>query len=209
MNDVRLGKLILMIGAAVTFIFSFLPWMSYSGFGSSVNRSAWGSGMFPMATWAPVFAIIVGFLVAVETFKFLKIPEKIWEFTLDQVVLVLSVFAFLVTLSYLITDKGGASIGFGLILCFLGTIAMVGGYFMDKLGIGGSIGESLNSTNANQQSGFPPPGTTGFPAPGQAAPPAPGQAAPPAPGQAPASPPPGAQAPQSNPSPPQQQPGTF
>lgn len=154
MNDVSPGKLTMLIGAAVTFLFSFFPWFSISGFGSRFSRSAWQSGMFPMATWVPVFALLVGFVVAVQAFKFLELPEKLWEFTLDQVVLVLSIFATLLTVSYLITDKGGASIGFGLILCFLGTIAMVAGFFLDRAGVG------VNPNAANgapfQQPGFPP-----------------------------------------------------
>ncbi|HET8929361.1 MAG TPA: hypothetical protein VFN21_01765 [Acidimicrobiales bacterium] len=157
MNDVSPGKLTLLIGAAVTFVFSWFPWYSISGFGSSFSRNAWQSGTFPMATWAPLLALVVGFVVAAQAFKFLELPEKLWEFTLDQVVLILSIFALLVTLSYLIVDKGGASIGFGLIVCFLGTVAMVAGFFMDRAG----VGVNPNAVDANasfQQPGFPPPG---------------------------------------------------
>lgn len=205
MNNVSPGKLVLMIGAAVTFIFSFLPWFSASGFGYKYSASAWQSGLFPMATWAPVFAIIAGFIVAAEAFGFLQIPEKLWEFTKDQVVLVLSIFTLLVTISYLIADKSGASIGFGLILCLLGAIAMIVGFFMDKMNVG------VNPNAAPAQPGFPqagqvPPTPGGYPAQ-----PAPQQAPPQAP-QAPQAPPqaPPQQAPQAPPqAPPQQDPGAF
>lgn len=136
MNNASPGKLTLMVGAAVTFIFSFLPWFSAGAGPFRFTMSAWKSGAFPMATWAPVLALIAGFIVAAEAFGFVKLPEKLWEFTQDQVVLILSVFAFIVTVSYLIMDKGGASISFGLILCFLGTIAMIAGFFMDRAGVG-------------------------------------------------------------------------
>lgn len=194
MNELKIGKLVTLIGAGVVFIFSFLPWMSIGGYAS---RSAWGSGFFPMASWAPLLALVVGFLVAADMFKFINLPDKYWEFSLDHVVILGSGFAFVVTLSYLIMDKGGASIGVGLILCFLGTLAMVGGFVMDKLG----VGLDPNATNGNlpfEQPGFPsptPPGAS--PAPGQAA----GY---PTPGAQPA--PPQAMPPQAEPYPPAQTP---
>lgn len=196
MNDVSPGKLTTLIGAGVTFIFSFLPWFTISGFGGRFRRSAWQSGLFPMATWVPVFAVIVGFVVAAQAFKFLELPEKIWEFTLDQIVLVLSAFATLLTLSYLITDKGGASVGFGLILCLLGTVAMIAGFFVDRAGIG---------VNPNAADGTAPFAQTGYPAPGQQVgqPPYGGPAAP-APQSAPRPAPPAYQPPM--PQPPAQQP---
>lgn len=170
MNDVSPGKLTTIIGAAVVFLFSFLPWASASNRFISVSRSAWSSGFFPMATWAPIFAVIVGALVALQAFKVVEFPEKILDFTVDQIVLVLSGFTLLVTMSYLITDKGGASVGFGLILCLLGAIAMVAGYFMDQAG----VGENPNAGQPGYQAGPggppPPSGTAGAPQPPQAEP---------------------------------------
>lgn len=208
MNDVSPGKLTLLIGAAVTFIFSWLPWYSISGFGSNFSRNAWQSGTFPMATWAPVLALVVGFIVAAETFKFLELPEKVWEFTLDQIVLILSIFALLVTISYLIVDKGGASMGFGLIVCFIGTVAMVAGYFLDKAGVG--VNPNATTGDAGfQQPGFPQSGQQPGTPQGAQYPPA---QAPPA-QQPPAQAPPVQQAPpaQAPPVQPPQQPdsGTF
>ncbi len=211
MNDASPGKLTTLIGAAVVLLFSFFPWFSASGFGSRFTRNAWESGMFPMATWAPILAVVVGFIVAAQAFKFLELPAKVWEFTLDQIVLILSIFSVLITLSYLITDKGGASIGFGLLLAFLGTIAMVAGFFMDRAGVG--VNPNAGQAGA-EQPGFPgqqpgavppqqaqtPPTQQGQPAPpqpGQAPSPQQGQPAPPQPGQAP---------PPQNPAPPAQEP---
>ena len=117
-----------------------------------------------MATWAPLFAVLVGAVVALEAFKIVELPEKILDFTIDQLVLVFSLFTLLVTISYLIVNKGGASVGFGLILCLLGAIAMVAGYFMDKAGVG-------VNPNAGQPGYNAPPGTpqapAGFPPAGQ------------------------------------------
>lgn len=198
MNDVSPGKLTILIGAGVTFIFSWLPWYTISGLGSGFSRNAWQSGTFPMATWAPLLAVAVGFVVAADAFKFVELPEKIWEFTLDQLVLIMSAFAFLVTISYLIIDKGGASVGFGLILCFLGTIAMVAGFFLDKAGVG---------VNPNASNGTIPFEQPGFPAPGQPqAPYGQATATPPPPAQQQPTPPPYAQ-PTENPGPPPQEPG--
>ena len=203
MNDATPGKLITIGGAAVAFLFSFLPW--YKAYGYHV--SAWGSGLFPMASWSAIFALLVGFAVAVRAFKFLVLPERIWEFTLDQLVVVFSIFSLLITLSYLIVDHPG-SISFGLFLCLLGAIAMVAGIFVDRAG----IGVNPNATTgfvAGQQPGFTPP-TAPAPQPGPAPYGQPPVAQPPASGQPPAAQPPAsgqppvAQPPMGQPSVPQQ-----
>jgi hypothetical protein len=161
MPDASPGKLTQIIGSFVVLLFSFLPW--YSGpFGFSVN--AWDKGLFPMASWAPLFAIAVGFIVAARTFKFVNVPEKVWEFTMDQVVVVLSIFTLLITLSYLISSHGG-SIGFGLILCLLGAIAMVAGFFMDRAGVG--VNPNAGAPGYHAPMDGNPPGSQGFPPPGQ------------------------------------------
>ena len=176
MSDATPGKLTQIIGAFVVLLFSFLPW--YSGFGYSV--SAWGSGLFPMASWAPIFAIVVGFVVAARTFKFVNLPEKVLDFTMDQLVLVLSVFPLLITLSYLITEHGG-SVGFGLILCLLGAIAMVAGFFMDKAGVG--VNPNAGAPGYNAPLSDTPQAPQGFPPAGQPqAPQAPQAPQPPQPG---------------------------
>lgn len=161
MSDASPGKLTQIIGAFVVLLFSFLPWYSAS-FGYSVN--AWSKGLLPMATWAPLFAIAVGFIVAARAFKFVNLPEKVWEFTMDQVVLVLSVFSLLITFSYLVASHGG-SIGFGLILCLLGAIAMVAGFFMDKAGVG--VNPNASAPGYNAPMGGVPQGQQGFPPAGQ------------------------------------------
>ena len=182
MSDASPGKLTQIIGAFVVLLFSFLPWYSYSSiYGSgSASTSAWGSGLFPMASWAPIFAIVVGFVVAARTFKFVNLPEKVWEFTTDQLVLVLSVFSLLITLSYLITSHGG-SVGFGLILCLLGAIAMVAGFFMDKAGVG--VNPNAGAPGYNAPLSDTPQAPQGFPPAGQPqAPQAPQAPQPPQPG---------------------------
>lgn len=174
MNDVSPGKLTTIIGAAVVFLFSFLPWVTYSrnfmGAGTSYSHSAWSSGLLPMATWAPIFALFAGAIVTIQAFKLADLPEKVLDFTLDQIVLTLSGFTLLVAFSYLIVDKQGGSVGFGLIFCLFGAIAMVAGYFMDQAG----VGENPNAGQPGYQagSGAPPPpsGTAGAPQPPQADP---------------------------------------
>lgn len=201
MNDVSPGKLTLMIGALVTLAFSFLPWFSISVFGTSVSRSAWSSGMLPMATLAPILAFLAGGAVAVETFKLFALPEKIWEFTVDQMVIIFSAFTFLITLCYLVMDKGGADVGVGLILSFIGSAAMIAGYFMDRAG----VGVNPNANAGGQNFGFPPPGQPNQPPAGQAPPfQQPPTQAPPA--QAPPTQPP--PMPQPQPEPPTQAPPT-
>ena len=196
MNDVSPGKLTIIIGGLVVFLFSFFPWISAGGF----SRSAWSSGMLPVATWAPLCALAATVLIALPAFAGMKLPEKVLDFTIDQLVLILAAFSFLIVFGYAVTDKGGASVGFGVVFGLLGAIAQLVGIYMDRAGVGTHPGSATSGYNAplidpaypQQVQGFPPAAQPQAP---QQQPQAP---QPQAPQQQPASPPP-AQAPPAQP----------
>lgn len=199
MNDVSPGKLTIIIGGLVVFLFSFFRWIG-SG---SYSVSAWSSGLLPVATWAPLFALAAAVLVALPAFAGMKLPEKVLDFTIDQLVMVCAVFSFLIVFGYAVTDKGGTSIGFGLVICLFGAIAQLAGVFMDRAGVGTHPGSATSGYNAPlvdpatapQPQGFPQaqqPQAPGYPQGQPQAPQAPPAQSPPAqtdfPGQPPAPP---------------------
>lgn len=152
-NDVSPGKLTLIIGGLVAFVCSILPWIG-SGIGGPTHN-AWGSGMFPVATFSPIFALVAAVLVGLPAFTEVKLPAKVLDFTIDQLVLICVFFSVIITFGYaiLIALTDGASIEVGLMLCLIAVIAMGAGWFMDFHGIG---------ANPHPGVAAPPPTATGF-----------------------------------------------
>ncbi len=153
MNHVSPGKIAIIAGGAVTFLFSFLSWwtVSYNNHGNS----AWSDGLFGAATWAPLFGLVAALLVALPAFANVKLPDDVLGFTIDQLVLVAGVFASLITLGYMVGTPDGADVGFGLIFCFLGSAAIVVGWFLDRQGVGAKPADAAGY--APQPGVAPPP----------------------------------------------------
>ena len=67
------AEIVVMAGAGAAFLFSFFPF--YSGRGGVGNISAWGSGLFPVATLIVLFAVAAGVLVALVRFANVQYPK--------------------------------------------------------------------------------------------------------------------------------------
>jgi hypothetical protein len=161
--------IIMMAGGAVCLLFSFFAFYSFA----SIDTSAWGSGLFPLATYVALFGLIVGGSVALTKFANVNMPEPILSFSWKQIRLALSIFAGLLMLGFLILDTGfDKAIGFWLML--LGTIALIVGSVMETIGFDPQAAKA-----------------TGGAAPG-AAPPSPPSPPSPPPGSPPPPPPPSA-----------------
>ena len=161
--------IIMMAGGAVCLLFSFFAFYSFA----SIDTSAWGSGLFPLATYVALFGLIVGGSVALAKFANVNMPEPILSFSWKQIRLALSIFAGLLMLGFLILDTGfDKAIGFWLML--LGTIALIVGSVMETIGFDPQAAKA-----------------TGGAAPG-AAPPSPPSPPSPPPGSPPPPPPPSA-----------------
>jgi hypothetical protein len=97
------GEITIMAAGVVMIVFSFLH---FAG-----DRSAWGSGLFPIATLLPLFGLVMGLQIALTKFASLNLPQTVIGFTWEQVHLALGAMAALMALGWLVTDYGDKQIG--------------------------------------------------------------------------------------------------
>lgn len=138
------GEIVIMAGGAVALVFSFLPFYKLDVGGLSDDVSAWGSGLFPIATLIPIFAAIAGILVALRAFANFDYPANgVLGFGWNSLLLALTFFAAVLALGYLIQDKGAYDLGFGYFFVFIGAI-------------GSFVGAILLQNEARTGTGGPP-----------------------------------------------------
>ncbi|HKH26501.1 MAG TPA: hypothetical protein VKB11_05120 [Acidimicrobiia bacterium] len=127
------GEIVVMAGAAVALIFSFLPFYKLEFGNFTDNTSAWGSGLFPVATLIPIFAVIAGVLVALVRFANVQYPPGgFFGFTWSTLLLALTFFAAVLAVAFLVVDRpAGTSLGFGFWLLLVGAVgSLVGAVLM-------------------------------------------------------------------------------
>ena len=86
-----------MIAGAVMLLFSFLH---FAG-----NRSAWGSGLFPIATLLPLYGLVMALQIGLTKFAGVKLPASVLGFTWEQIHLSLGLMAGLMALGWLSTGQ--------------------------------------------------------------------------------------------------------
>ena len=127
------GEILIMAGAGVALIFSFLPFYKVEFGNFSDNTSAWGSGLFPVATLIPIFAAVAGGLVALVRFANVQYPPGgLLGFGWNSLLLALTFFAMVLAVAFLIANKPAAtSLGFGFWLVLIGAVgSLVGAVVM-------------------------------------------------------------------------------
>ena len=125
-NKVTPGEIVVMAAGAVCLIFSFLPFFTVDFNGFSDDISAWGDGLFPVATLIVVFTVIAAGLVALTKFANMTITGFL-GFGLVQLLIVCGFFAAVLALAYLVVDKGQYDFGFGYFLMLIGAIGSLVG----------------------------------------------------------------------------------
>jgi hypothetical protein len=125
-NKVTPGEIVVMAAGAVTLIFSFFPFFTFDQFGESDDVTAWGDGLFPVATLIVIFAVIAAVLVAITKFANVSFTGLL-GFSLTQLLLVLGFFSAIVALAYLLVEKGAYDFGFGYWLVLIGALGSVVG----------------------------------------------------------------------------------
>lgn len=122
------GEIVVMAGAAVTLLFSFFPFYRLEVGDFSDSTSAWGSGLFPVATFIVLFAVAAGVLVALTRFANVNFPPGgVLGIGLQPLLLVLSFFSALIAVGYLLLDKGAFDFGFGFWFVLIGSVATLVG----------------------------------------------------------------------------------
>jgi hypothetical protein len=114
------GEWTIMGAGAVMLIASFLNFAS--------KTSAWGSGLFPIATLIVVYGVLMALQIVLTKFANVQMPDRLAGFTWEQLHLAFGVFALLMSLGWLISGIPSKSIGFWLLL--LGSVALVVGALM-------------------------------------------------------------------------------
>ncbi|HEX6311417.1 MAG TPA: hypothetical protein VF152_07290 [Acidimicrobiia bacterium] len=120
------GEIVVMAAGAVCLIFSFLPFFTIDIAGFSDDISAWGEGLFPVATLIVLFTVVAGVLVALTKFANMAFTGFL-GFGMVQLLIALGFFASILALAYLILDKGEYDFGIGYFLLLIGALGSLVG----------------------------------------------------------------------------------
>ena len=125
------GELLIVAGAVVTLIFSFLHFYTVPGGG----RSAWSKGLVPVTTLIVLFTFVMGVHIVLTRLLNVDLKDGIAGFTWPQVHVALGFFATILSVAFLLADKGGDGIGVGLVFMLIGSAAcLVGAVVMRSEG---------------------------------------------------------------------------
>ena len=111
------GEIVIMAAGGAMLVFSFLH---FAG-----DTSAWGRGLFPIATLLPAYGVLMALQVVLTKFAGVKLPASVLGFTWEQVHLALGAMAALMAIGWLFTDYGDKQVGAWFEI--LGGIALVVG----------------------------------------------------------------------------------
>ncbi len=176
-RQISVAGLIMLIGGAITILFSFFEFIGADNGGGS-GESAWGSMLFPIATIPAVLGLAMAAAIIVELAGALP-AEGLLTFNWRQILFTWGVTAAAIMLGYLILDKGSGELKFGGIMMLLGSIAMAVGATLHLLGKGAEtiklpeFGGSSSDTSASAPPPPPPPSSGDVPPPPPPPPPPP------------------------------------
>jgi len=114
------GEIVIMAAGGAMLVFSFLH---FAG-----DTSAWGRGLFPIATLLPAYGVLMALQVVLTKFAGVKLPASVLGFTWEQVHLALGAMAALMAVGCRFTDYGDKQVGAWFEI--LGGIALVVGAVM-------------------------------------------------------------------------------
>jgi len=97
------GEIVIMAAGGAMLVFSFLH---FAG-----DTSAWGRGLFPIATLLPAYGVLMALQVVLTKFAGVKLPASVLGFTWEQVHLALGAMAALMAVGWLFTDYGDKQVG--------------------------------------------------------------------------------------------------
>ena len=133
-KHIAVANLVMVIGGAMTFMFSFF---SFWGVGS-FRVSAWGNGTFPLASLPAILGLAM-VIVGMTEQAGIQLPEPVLSFSWRQIRFTWATVAAGIMLCYLVMDKGGGALKLGGLVMLLGALAMAVGSFMEMLGKGTNL----------------------------------------------------------------------
>jgi hypothetical protein len=120
------GEIVIVASGAVGLLFSFFPWYTLG----SAHRSAWGGGLFPLATLMPLLGTVMLVQVLVDKLSVASLHPRLADFTWEQIHLVAAIGAAVIVFCYLLVDRGGVDLGFGFYVDLLAAAGLVVGAVM-------------------------------------------------------------------------------
>lgn len=126
------GEIVIMASGVVALVFSLLPWLSGTDplTGASSDISAWGDGLFPLASLVPLAAVIMAVQVALDRLAGASISRRVGDFSWEQIHFVLAVVALVIALCYLLVEKGVFNLAPGYWMDLLASVGLVVGAVM-------------------------------------------------------------------------------
>lgn len=135
MPNLKPSQIVIMASGAVLFLFSFFEFIE--------GDNGWSD--FGLVTFPALFGLIAAGAVAAAAFGNVKLPEPILTFSVNQLLLILGVTAFLILFGIVIGFPGDKAIG--LYLSLLGSIGLIAGTVMEQLDPAGNrVGPAGPST---------------------------------------------------------------
>lgn len=120
------AEIVIVVSGAVAVLFSFFAFYSYGGH----SVSAWGTGLFPVATLVPLFGLLMVAQILATRLGGAKLPDRLLDFTWEQLHFVLGVTAALLMVCYLIVNKGPYGYGLGFFFLFIAGFGLAVGAFL-------------------------------------------------------------------------------
>jgi len=144
MNESKVtpAQIIILASGAVMLLCVFLPW--FGGGGDDFN--AFGDVVFPFGVIACLAGIAAAVVIALTAFANTNLPEKVWQFTRNQIHFILGFLAATITLGFFLVDAGGADKKIGLYLALLASAGLIVGAVMLRNDSPASAGPSTPPT---------------------------------------------------------------
>jgi hypothetical protein len=127
-SDIKPSTIMLMGGGAVLLLGTFLDWVSVGSGSFSIGANAWDTDFFGLlGIVAALIGLVIGGGVAARQFGNVNLPSLPFGFTHAQAHIVLSLFALIITIGFVVRGD----VGIGLWLSTLAAIAMMVGAVME------------------------------------------------------------------------------
>lgn len=134
-NDMKPSTIMLIAGGAVLLISTFLDWYSVDTAIGDFSVNGWETDAFGLlGIFCALIGVVIGGGVAAQQFGNVSLPDRILGFDHNQLHLVLSFAAFLITFGLVFAGDTGIGLWLGVVA----SAVMTAGAFMDMSAEGGA-----------------------------------------------------------------------